>query len=319
MKMHLWELANDTAMDSLKWPRTVPVRLESGTRDFDAFLIEQNFWFKQRKGHSIQFQLSEGKNCGFAATSISQNERRFFSDGSRNGWEDWFVTDCLRRREFARQFFFSDGQLRREDTVATERLLVWSGGKAAWSWHEQPDSQTDARFSWDDPMSAEEFLFWPALDVWEQIESQLADEGGEAAFARSFARLSEAERDSTVLSWRRGTPAKMREVLECLLVAHGMNQSNEIERLFLKNDRRLWGQFGSFSFLRDVSDELQRDIERVWRHFEPMNPRVQDFECVREYVKANLIPEEILVPPSSAHERMEALLRWRAWVEESGA
>jgi len=319
MKIHSWELANDAAIDSLKWPRTVPVRLESGNREFDAFLIDQNFRFRQRKGHSIQFRLSEGDDAGFVAASVSGNERQFFSDDSRNQWENWFVTDWLRRREFARQFFLSGGQLRQETMRATEKLLVWSNGTAAWSWHEQYDSEADAHFSWDDSMSAEEFLSLPALDVWEQIESQLADESGEAAFARDFARQGQTERDATALSWRGGAPAKMKEVLESLLVAHGTNRVNEIGRVFLNSDRRLWEELGRMIFPREVCDELQRDIERVWRHFEPLKPHIENFKCVRKHVKGSLLPEEICVPPSSAHERMEAMLRFREWLEESGA
>lgn len=319
MKMHPWELANDAAMDSLKWPRTVPVRLERGTRDFDAFLIEQGFQVETEQGFSIQFKLSEEEDAGFVATYKSGNECRFAYNRSRDKWEDWFVTDCLRRNDFARQFFFWDGQLRQANEIATERLLVWNDGRATWQWHEQVWWRSNAYFSWGAPMDAEEFLFLPILDVWAQIENQLADERGEAAFARSFARQSEKEREATVCSLRAAARLEMKQMLRCLLIAHGMNEDNEEEPYFLRSDRNLWGSTRRKTQALGISDELQRDIERVWRHFEPFDPRIENFECVRKVINARLLEEAIYFSPSTAHEKMEAMMRWRDWLEESGA
>jgi len=319
MKMHPWELANDTAMDSLKWPRTVPVRLESAMRNFAAFLIEQGFRVEGEQGFSIRFKLSESQDAGFVATNKSGNERRFDYADSRSRWEDWFVTDCLRRGDFARQFFFSDGQLRQENMRATERLLVWNDGNAAWQWHEQVWWGSNTQFSWGAPMEAEEFLSLPMLDVWAQIENHLSDERGEAAFARKLARQSEKEREATVCSPRATSRLEMKEMLRCLLVAHGVNEDNEEEPYFLRSDRNLWNSTRRKSHALNLSGELQRHVERVWRHFEPFDPRIENFECVRNIINAHLLEEAIYFSPLTAHERMEAMLRWRDWLEENGA
>ena len=221
---------------------------------------------------------------------------------------------------FARHFVLNArGELRGDGEAAHEAVLVAPDGIAAWSLAVIDTQVRDAAaFSWSVPESKAPFLRWPALDIWARLQLGLEDPRSEAPFAHRFALLDESQRQGLLWEWTRGDQHQFKSVLlDALHSQDFWNQEAVCNAMALRVRGPRAVEIVAAVHGMDVPPSLLDAVERVWNWFEPCPAEVMGARCVRDWLRRHTPCLEIRSRRPSAHERIEAMMRWRDFEEET--
>jgi len=264
--------------------------------------------------------LAQENDAGFVAFYKQHYQTKHFEadtapDVLRNA-----LANVLDLGLFARHFFLNEhGELRQEGEVAREAVLVAPDGVAAWSMAAIVQEVRDAAlFPWRAAMKPSDFARLPAQDVWRQLKQRLADPDGEAAFARQFAQWDDATRRARIQQPARGDITQIKLLLRDLLIASPVWEQTEGSGVGVTVYPSGVAEFyedGENGDCLETPRSFLEGVTRIWRHFEPYDPRVGAFKCVRQFSSTLLFLHS---HRPSAHERLEAHFRFRTWLEESG-
>ncbi|RYX86854.1 hypothetical protein EON83_01335 [bacterium] len=243
--------------------------------------------------------------------------------------------DALNRAKIGRLYFLDqEGQLRRYGEVARAAIVIRADGRGIWKrWIDDEDvdwTQVKAPFRLFDETSLKEFTSHSALYIWWLLEEALGDPNSDASFARDWVSKSDDEREDLLWNWSRAERERLRAQFQALLLCA------------LLSDDTIWEEEGSWQCsvssaseillspepeaeLRDVPDWLSKAIELLWNGMAPFNEDVLRHECVRQWKQGKSEWASGYSPTwdtffvetrePTAHERMEAMMRWRDWVE----
>ena len=236
-----------------------------------------------------------------------------FAPGQNPKVLDWVFSQGNYQRQF---ILNAQGELRRKGEDARESLLIDCVGNGSWSLGAIRAQRHDSsRFSWDALMTPAAFRKLSARDVWRIIGELLADPQSDAAFARRFALMGEEERHALIF---REIPIARQEfetTLRAFAIAQDLweQESYDGEVCFdLYKDGRIY--LGLFDEAAPVSAQLKRGVEALRQSFMPINQEVANFSCVKEWLHDYNKDANFVIARPSAHERLEAKLRWRDWL-----
>lgn len=268
--------------------------------------------------------LTDEREAGFTVLDGSGDQPMFFAQrvklASLTEEIDVALDEKLAPHPFyeqflARQFFLnSRGELRSERERAHESLVVGANGIAAWNLaFVRKEVYEPAAFKWSKPLASDEFQRLPALDLWARVQQLLAEPRGEVAFARGFAFLDEDERRARIQRTRRASIEQLQELLGDLLTCSLLwDKMPGVQSIYFTiNSRQELGAWDNAGLdVIEMPDSLSENIQKLWRHFRPFERRIARFLCVKN-VYANQLDFEVARP--TAHEQLEAHLRWREW------
>lgn len=270
--------------------------------------------------------LTEDQEAGFFAVSADGGTLLRFHADTEPAPLRALLADILSkgRRKLARAFFLNrSGHLRQAGQASVELLLVRPDGLSGWGRNAANNGfWTMDFFGCQASSSAEEFFNRKASQCWEQVQELLRDPHGEAVFAREFAALNNAERTGRVVFDGHSRWPALKERLHDVLLFSPLwdavpDEEVLLVEVFSPDHLGIWTlDHESVS----VPDSLRASVSRLWAVLKPFDPEVEAFLCVRNWkVQAPLGIKITAQRPQSAHERLEAALRWREWLEEHPA
>ena len=253
------------------------------------------------------------------------------------GQGDYLYTDCIsigapqsfsedwEENEFACHFFFNQyNELRVGKEEASGAILVRPDGTATWTWLAQEmEVEKETMFRWSEPLTPAEFLYLPALEVWKRLQILLDDPDSEARFARRFGAMSNKERTKLVFRSRRGPNYKLFPLLEAIARAEGVwDRVPEGEELHISLDATTQDDVFSYQgqfFLEKVGANVSTlaSVTQLREWFFPMRQEFARHLCVQQWLFWNGGPHHFFasIKRPTAHEQLEAALRWREWKE----
>ena len=231
--------------------------------------------------------------------------------------------EFLEKNLFARYFALNNQcQLRVESEAVHESVLLLPKGNATWFLGAVSQVKDEATpFKWNTPLPEFEFLRLSALEVWKQIQESLADSKSDAFFSRRFALLNDEDRHNLVFNRDFSAGHEFCEWLFLRLkmqdaweeVPQGGQIHFSVERYNRGFDNYLrWKDGSSFTRLT-ISDSLNTDVEQLRKWFLPLNENVAVFSCVEKWLMKFYPSLLVKVSRPTAHEQLEAALRWREW------
>ncbi len=234
------------------------------------------------------------------------------------------LSAVCKNNKLARHFFLNkNGELRKDGEAAHEAILVAPDGLAAWSLAAVNNQLHDAStFEWNTPLSNADFVHLSACDVWNRVRNLLGEPDSDGLFARRFALMSERERCAMVFKEVRRTEDEMKELLLTLLtwqdVWHNVPEGEQLTLyVYLYGTSSLNWEDGWREMEVDASPLLEEDVTRLWNWFQPMNENLGNRHCLKEWLKSNTSNLRTSTYVSAfrptAHEQLEANLRWRGW------
>ncbi len=228
-------------------------------------------------------------------------------------------------RKIARLCFFNQhGQLRRDGEAAHESLLVASNGTAAWNLNGIGNPNRDSVvFTFGAPSSNAQFSRRPAFEVWKSLQDPLSDSSSEATFARQFVQLTEQECRDLIFNNVRGTDKEMEEWLHTLLLREdawsepALGQELRLHS-YAPDHLELFWDDDYFGEPATATPELEAGAARVRNWFLPVNQEVAQRSCVKQWLRRNNPRLRVSIHHPSAHQQLEAALRWREWLASTG-
>ena len=225
-----------------------------------------------------------------------------------------------REKRLARHFFLGkNGQLRTAKRRAYEGVLVTLDGIAAWSLGHVSTNVHDATLChWSQPVSIAEFVGLPALEVWQSLQTLLAEPESDAALARRFALLDHSERHKLAFDYTRLHRESMKPLLEALLLSSEIweqvpTQSELVFKSWADGRADIYDAEDSGIIHQvNVSEALNAQIQQVWQWSGAINPLAGRFP-IAQWMEINSPVIQFLILAPSAHEQLEAKLRWREW------
>ena len=227
------------------------------------------------------------------------------------------VATMLRKKRIGRQFYFNEqNQLCGENQVPKGALVVATNGFCSWFSEIATDNWKDAvPFYYGMSATSHEFLHLSGLEIWKEIGNP---KNGTIDFARQFSFMDENERRQQMFHCERGTMEEIEEVFRNLLLSQFF--WNEIPDGVGVQFYASAGKRGSSASWFDASlnrKEFQLSLNseafEIWQWFRPIN---EDFAKKAEHLswfKNNIPKIGLSVSPPTAHEQLEAALRWREW------
>lgn len=221
------------------------------------------------------------------------------------------------KANIARQLFLNEaGTLRRDDERAHEAVIFAPDGRAVWSQtFAQGDKRYPAHFRWSEPMSPADFLRVPVQTLLDRLQELLADPNGEVVFARRWAFTTKAERDELSEKTARGNVEELKEWMRDILLASTVWDENpDARRINLSLSRSktatIWDEDGEWGESLPMPPSLAQNAEKLRACFQPFHERIAGFMCVQ---RSDAGPIVVYVARPTAHERTEAMIRWREW------
>lgn len=239
------------------------------------------------------------------------------------------LADCLSNQKWARSLFLSERfEPRQSGELARFEVFLSPHGWGLWrqlSWNESPLSYQQSEFAFP-PVPAGELARVEAAKLLSRLFCQ-HEESADFRFAREFLTLSEEEQTAHLWSWKRGDLAQMQSVLRTALLAQD-ELWREPRALTWRID--LWRQE---PFAQLVCEQARTNVpirmpallEKAFqRALACFGPQIQHEEHARHLSLTHLFNTQhqklrvlIEVREPSAHERLEAMLEWREWLEET--
>ncbi len=230
--------------------------------------------------------------------------------------------DALNNAKIARLFFLgASGQLRERDEITHQIVIVRADGSGLWNtWPESRHKRSSFRLFDDAGLAA--FIRRPAMQIWDTLKAALKDPQSDASFSRDWLGKTDEQRTATIWNWspdtRQNLRVELEEMLHCALLCNDfLWQKDDSWTLSVPDPANIWLYPAEEEWDEyPVPDQLKRAIEQLWHHYAPFNSEVLKHECAYAW-KQNTITaffDEAREP--TAHERLEAMLRWRDWLTE---
>ncbi|RYX86855.1 hypothetical protein EON83_01340 [bacterium] len=242
---------------------------------------------------------------------------------SSDAWSVRMVgADALNKGKVARLFCLGDsGQLLERGEAARKLAIIRANGKGMWSSWANAGYNGDKFMLFDDD-GIESFMGRPTLEIWKGFQDVLQDPQSDAAFARDWMDMSEAQRENAVWNWevesRTRLRAEVEELLKCVLLSHeALWQGNESWGLSLADPENMWLYPEEEWEEHDIPDEVRGNIEEIWRYYAPFDAEVLKHECAFDWRQGAIKAFQVEAREPTAHERLEAMLRLRDWFDEA--
>ena len=202
-------------------------------------------------------------------------------------------------------------------------LFRWSVPST--TWQQLRDKQA---FGWPSQEKENWRSETDALAWWRILKPQLEDANSDVRFALRFCLPSSAEQRAVVWRWRRGDYEEAQQVFRWALLAHS-NSWPSIQtgcwhvKLPLPEQERFGFWCVPRRGYRELNDapELARATEQVNAYFAPRvdSALLARSLCVQRWSGSRTLYFRIPFDVPTQHERLEAALKWREWLERSGA
>ncbi|RYG62905.1 hypothetical protein EON80_22235 [bacterium] len=228
---------------------------------------------------------------------------------------------AFNNRNLARLFFLSDcGQLR-ERGEATDKIVVVSpNGTCQWSaWPDTRHNCASFRLFAGEGLSA--FIHRPAIQIWQTLQDALKDPRSDATFACEWSAKTEEQRSDMVWNWpsdkRQGVRDEFQSWLQCFLWHEdSLWQEHKYWDLSVPNPNDIW-LYSKEGYRHVISSELRQAIEQLWHRYEPFHNETLKYWCASDWKQNTIEAFHVEVSEPTAHERIEATLRWREWQEQT--
>ena len=222
------------------------------------------------------------------------------------------------KANYQRQFILNaQGELRQEGEEAYEGLLVDSIGGGSWSLGAiRPEPHDKSGFTWDSMMTPAQFRRLPALEVWRRVQEAMVNANSDGAFARRFALMNEIERHALIYKDTSISKQEFESALRAFVIAQDLweQESYDEEILFaLFSDGAIYLGIGDEE--SPIPTQLEASVEALRQSYLPVNEEVEHFSCVKDWLDNRAELAELVISPPTAHEQLEAALRWRQWKE----
>ena len=266
--------------------------------------------------------LDSNFDAGFVAFDCSYRQLTPSSSLSESSNLGATLTQLWQENRFARYFFCNErGNLRQESEAAQASLLIASNGLAAWNRAEVENFSDAIVFDWSSPLTNSEFLNLPAFELWKKVEDLLEEPNSKALFARNFAQMNENERYNTIFNGSCLSENEFKLLLRCLLLSQDFwtETNKELEVIV---DTAKGGDIEldfilNFAYEQvELSDELAQNIRLLLSHHcraQIPEEEIQGHSCVDIWLSGKPTVIEEVVRRPTAHEQLEAALRWRQW------
>ena len=263
--------------------------------------------------------LDESCDAGFTALDDYLDQTMFFPQRAKLSSLSTTINSALQYGVLARQFFLNEqGTLRAEGEKACESVVAGANGAAGWNLaFVRKEVFSPASFKWSKRFKHAGFQRLSAQDVWGKVQELLEHPKGEAAFAREFALLTDEERAARVQRTKRGDFGQMESLLRDLVLSSSLwDEQPGATQIYLATTSgthaSLWEET-TFEEL-EAPPTMREGISKLWRYFRPFNRRIARFRCVKYSYSGEVFVE---AARPSAHERLEAHFRWRAFEEQT--
>ena len=228
------------------------------------------------------------------------------------------VTTMFRKKRLGRQFYFNEqNQLCGENQVPKGALVVAASGFCSWFSGTAIGNWKDAvPFNYGISATSYEFLHLPALEIWKEIGNPKNET---IEFARQFSLMDENERRKQMFHCERGAIEEIEEVFRTLLLSQSFwNEMPEGAGVQLHASAGKRGSsvswFDSSLSRKEFQLSLKPEAAKIWQWFRPLNEDFSKKAAHLNWFKSNVPKIGLFVHPPSAHEQLEAKLRWRAWL-----
>ncbi len=224
-------------------------------------------------------------------------------------------------RHFARYIVLNEnGNLRCEDETAHQGLLVASNGLASWDSEIIDGGNCHAlTFKWNEPMSCFDFMRLPFTEFWLGLQSTVKKVDSQAITARRFASMDSQERQKFAFEEAKVNKEDAKRILSQLVKAQEIwidlpddvkvtLQTTDLQNSLYSGDR------GRGNTKRiEIPTALQADLEIFWNWFQPLRAEILNQFTIRDWVEFDYPSFDVSVSRPTAHEQLEAALRWREW------
>lgn len=229
------------------------------------------------------------------------------------------LMNLWQNNQFARYFFCNEsGDLRREGEPSQNSLLVAPLGSAAWAGRETHIANPIV-FDWGTPMTNSEFLQISSLELWKRMQN---DTSSELLGARQFANMDDEERHQSIWGSSCISEEKTELLLRTLITGQNFWMENpEVTSVSVdiytgQEEIEISIEQGANYELMKITDELFEDAQLLANHFRPPSkPKIETNSYRGIWISGRSRDLQLDVSRPTAHEQLEAQLRWREWIE----
>jgi len=245
--------------------------------------------------------------------------------------------DCWNNNKWGRTLFLNENvELRKSGERARFQVVLSSSGFGSWRVlrsTEPPIVEIDpshryGEFFWS-RQSEPNFLLSDASTIGALLKVQWNNPDSDLSFARRFVQMSAKEQHEQVWSWKHGDLIEMIRVMRWAFLAQEevWSTPDELQWIVALSRRPNPGFNGEVFFspklLKDFPspEPLKEALRLAFEWFSP-TPRTEIIErhlSLKRYFLMGYHQIEIEACQPSAHERLEAALQWRDWLESTRA
>ena len=241
--------------------------------------------------------------------------RRYPSDAP-----DSLLTAMCQHNRLGRCFFFNDkGSLREHEEEATAAVVFAPKGKASWLVGTLADDEdTPVPFLWSKSLTNAEILRLPALKVWKRLQRMLIQPNSNATFARRFAFADARARQEMIFN---AVPLEQKEfdvlVRSLILSQDFWSEAKANVEFFVPKNEKPEVIVHLDDELSETPPYLSQNVDLLWQLFEPVRAEVAKHLCVVDWLHRRSNNSNALFSHPTAHEQLEAQLRWREWLRQT--
>lgn len=227
-----------------------------------------------------------------------------------------------KHKTWARLFYLNDQlQLRQSGEEARFAVLLSGQGWAKWRVLERTqnghsEAISTAHFRWK-PANKKTLRRATSLDLWQPLRVELNLSGSHIEFARRFIELSADEKHHLLWRYRNGNQRELKVVLRDLLLAQPdwWKEPRHVSWHFDYHDRFPTRYSCDDKPIPQLTKVFERSLKKVWKWFDPVLDK-KDYKRhleLQRYWDNTLDSIPIKVNEPTAHEQLEAALRFREW------
>ncbi len=228
-----------------------------------------------------------------------------------SAWKDQF---------FGRKLCLNEnGMLRREGETMHSSVHFACDGKGAWIVADLNDevAQRFGLFKWNEPIAEAEFCRLSSYDLWKRLQEFLSDSENDVSFARKFVLMKNQERQELVFGESICSRNEFESLLRVIALQENLDQIPVGATLLVDSSDRsgdhfYWDDDGCHE-TSIGSKEFHRDVALLRERCFPIKEEFANRLCVCEWIDLCGSASQIRIPYPTAHEQLEAQLRWREW------
>ena len=286
--------------------------------DWLVALIQSN---RSERSFTWARPLDNSFDAGFIALGVLFDfvdiNRDIEEDDSRAyfnlSWEKCSLIRCF--------FINKEGALRTDDDLSQRSVGLAHNGFAAWN-ALATKKERITNFKWSPHTRGfDKFLKLQASDLWARLQTSLIDSESDASFSYRFMKMKDEERHRLVFN------RSVAEAEEFYPLIYARLQMADFW-----NDLPSYGHINFFTgrydleFANsihwhearerkrvDISEPLSSDLAKLQNWFYPLNEEVAASICIQKWLKRFYPQLLVKVHRPTAHEQLEAALRWREW------